>query len=95
MSGTGELGQYYRKTMLYPQKDNQIPFPSGNSGKIDGFFNSLLTARALMASTWCQLRPNVINLSSLPGAPVLHLNPWNTDFFHVSWELTSWSHRFH
>ena len=29
--------------MLYPQKDNQIPFPSGNSGKIDVFFNSLLT----------------------------------------------------
>ncbi len=28
--------------MLYPQKDNQIPFPSGNSAEIDGFFNSLL-----------------------------------------------------
>ncbi|WP_419628490.1 hypothetical protein, partial [Thiolapillus sp.] len=42
MSSTGELGQYYRKTMLYPQKDNQIPFPSGNSGKINVFFNSLL-----------------------------------------------------
>ncbi|WP_419597481.1 hypothetical protein, partial [Thiolapillus sp.] len=38
----GKLGQYYRKTMLYPQKDNQIPFPSGTSGKIDVFFNSLL-----------------------------------------------------
>ncbi|WP_419650053.1 hypothetical protein, partial [Thiolapillus sp.] len=38
---------------------------------------------------------NHLNLSSLPGAPVLHLKPWNTDFFHVSWELTSWSHRFH
>ncbi|WP_294117332.1 hypothetical protein [Thiolapillus sp.] len=34
----------YRKTMLYPQKDNKIPFPSGNSGKIDGFFSSLLNA---------------------------------------------------
>ncbi|WP_419635566.1 hypothetical protein, partial [Thiolapillus sp.] len=39
----GKLGQNYRKTMLCPQKDNQIPFPSGTSGKIDVFFNSLLT----------------------------------------------------
>ncbi|WP_419605890.1 hypothetical protein, partial [Thiolapillus sp.] len=38
----GKLGQNYRKTMLCPQKDNQIPFPSGTSGKIDVFFNSLL-----------------------------------------------------
>ncbi|WP_419590601.1 hypothetical protein, partial [Thiolapillus sp.] len=30
----GKLGQNYRKTMLCPQKDNQIPFPSGTSGKI-------------------------------------------------------------
>ncbi|WP_419633736.1 hypothetical protein, partial [Thiolapillus sp.] len=36
------MGQNYRKTMLCPQKDNQIPFPSGTSGKIDVFFNSLL-----------------------------------------------------
>ncbi|WP_419628788.1 hypothetical protein [Thiolapillus sp.] len=42
------MGQDYRKTMLYPQKDNQIPFPqaSGNSAEIDGFFNSLLTVMA-------------------------------------------------
>ncbi|WP_419596699.1 hypothetical protein, partial [Thiolapillus sp.] len=40
----GKLGQNYRKTMLCPQKDNQIPFPSGTSGKIDVFFNSLLAA---------------------------------------------------
>ncbi|WP_419634813.1 hypothetical protein, partial [Thiolapillus sp.] len=39
----GKLGQNYRKTMLCPQKDNQIPFPSGTSGKIDVFFNSLLS----------------------------------------------------
>ncbi|WP_296799516.1 hypothetical protein, partial [Thiolapillus sp.] len=42
----GKLGQNYRKTMLCPQKDNQIPFPSGTSGKIDVFFNSLLNAQS-------------------------------------------------
>ncbi|WP_419616003.1 hypothetical protein, partial [Thiolapillus sp.] len=47
----GKLGQNYRKTMLCPQKDNQIPFPSGTSGKIDVFFNSLL-----VRVVWCEFK---------------------------------------